>query len=121
LAQERGLRAARLEVMKDDIARSLYDPSLSVRSLAARHGVTPRYVQRLFEQTGRTFTDHVLTQRLARANRLLSDPRNCERTVTSIAFEVGFGDLSYFNRAFRKQFGAKPSDVRAIARRGDEA
>jgi AraC-like DNA-binding protein len=121
IAERRGLRAARLEVMKNDIARSLHDPNLSIRALASRHGVTPRYVQRLFEQTGGTFTEHVIAQRLVRANRLLSDPRLSERSVTSIAFAVGFGDLSYFNRAFRKRFGVTPSDVRAIARSGDQA
>jgi AraC-like DNA-binding protein len=39
--------------------------------------------------------------------------------VSSVAFEVGFGDLSYFNRTFRRRFGATPSDVRA-ARPGDD-
>jgi len=55
----------------------------------------------------------VLGQRLARAHRLLTDPRRTERTLTAIAFEVGFSDLSYFNRAFRRRFGATPSDARA--------
>jgi AraC-like DNA-binding protein len=33
--------------------------------------------------------------------------------VSSIAFDVGFGDLSYFNRTFKKRFGATPREVRA--------
>ena len=115
-AKGRGLRAARLKAMKDDVVRQLEDPALSVRTIAALHKVTPRYVQKLFEDSGETFTEFVIGQRLARANRLLMNPRLMDRTVTSIALEVGFGDLSYFNRAFRKRFGATPSDVRALAR-----
>jgi AraC-like DNA-binding protein len=34
-------------------------------------------------------------------------------TISSIAFESGFGDLSYFNRAFRRQYGAAPSEIRS--------
>jgi AraC-like DNA-binding protein len=57
----------------------------------------------------------VLTQRLARAYRRLSDARFAHRPVSAIAYEAGFGDLSYFNRTFRRTYGATPSDVRARA------
>lgn len=116
IANGRGVRAARLNAIKDDIARTLGHETLSVRTIAARHKVTPRYVQRLFEESGTTFTEHVIAQRLTRAHRLVADPRLTGRTLTAIAFEVGFSDLSYFNRAFRRRFGATPSDVRAQAR-----
>lgn len=115
VANGRGVRAARLKSMKADIVRKSKDPALSVRAVATRHNVTPRHVQKLFEESGETFTQYVIAQRLARASRLLTDPQLIERTVTSIALDVGFGDLSYFNRAFRKQFGMTPSDARAIA------
>ena len=119
LAEGRGARAARLQSIKNDILGNLNDERLSVHTVAARHKVTPRYVQRLFEEAGATFTEYVLGQRLARAHRLLTDPRRTERTLTAIAFEVGFSDLSYFNRAFRRRFGATPSDLRAQARRAN--
>jgi AraC-like DNA-binding protein len=54
----------------------------------------------------------VLDQRLARAYRLLGDPRCADHTVSAIAFAAGFGDLSYFNRSFRRTFGASPTEVR---------
>ena len=84
---------------------------------AARHGVTRRYVDMLFEVEGATFSEFVVDQRLARAHRMLSDPRFAGRTVNAIAFDVGFGDLSYFNRTFRRRYGATPSDVRNAAHR----
>jgi AraC-like DNA-binding protein len=36
-----------------------------------------------------------------------------ERSIGALAFEAGFGDLSYFHRIFRRRFGTSPSDVRA--------
>jgi AraC-like DNA-binding protein len=116
IAEARGMRAARLKAIKDDIARHLREESLSVGAVAARHKVTPRYVQRLFEESGVTFTEYVIAQRLARAHRLVCDPQLSERTLTAIARDVGFGDRSYFNRAFRRRYGVTPSDLRAQAR-----
>src|SRR5262249_17326994 len=76
LAGRRGARAARLAVIKDDIERNLGDEMLSVQALGKRHGMSPRQIQRLFEESGATFTDYVIAQRLARAHQLVGDPRN---------------------------------------------
>jgi AraC-like DNA-binding protein len=83
--------------------------------LAARHACTPRLVQRLFEQEGSTFTGYVLAQRLGRAYYMLSDPRRRADKISTVALDCGFGDVSYFNRMFRRRYGAAPSDVRAQA------
>jgi AraC-like DNA-binding protein len=112
VVHDRGLRAARLSAIKSDIIRQLDNEGLSVTGVAERRGVTPRYVQMLFESEGTTFTEYVIAQRLARAYRMLADPSLRNRTTSAIAFEVGFGNLSYFNRVFRRQFGMTPSDVR---------
>lgn len=116
LAKARGVRAARLEAIKEDIRKGLGRPDLSVRSVAALHGVTPRYIQLLFEESGTTFTAFVLEQRLAAARRALCDVRLASVPVGAIAFECGFGDLSYFNRAFRRRFGCTPTDARSAMR-----
>jgi AraC-like DNA-binding protein len=115
VAQGRGVRAARLYAIKQDIARSLDQPGLSVAALANRYRCTPRSLQRLFETEGTTLTEYVLLQRLARAHRLLVDPRRVGEKISAIAFDCGFGDVSYFNRVFRRHYGAAPSDVRAQA------
>jgi AraC-like DNA-binding protein len=104
IANGRGLRAARLHAIKTEILNSLNRHDLSLAGLAARHGVTPRYVQMLFESEGTTFLRFLLDQRLTRAHRMLSDPRLAERTISAIAYEAGFGDLSHFNRAFRRRY-----------------
>jgi AraC-like DNA-binding protein len=116
LAQGRGVRAARLAAMKADILAHLREEGLSVHDVARRHGVTPRYVQLLFDTDGRTFSEFVVEQRLARAHRMLGDARLVDWTISAIAFDVGFSNLSYFNRTFLRRFGMTPSDVRARVR-----
>ena len=111
-AEERGVRAARLRAVKTDIAANLDDCGLTVTAIAARHRVTPRYIQKLFESEGLTFSQFVLGQRLAQAHRLLVDPRFSKRAISSIAFDVGFGDLSHFNGSFRRHYQLTPSEVR---------
>jgi AraC-like DNA-binding protein len=115
-ANGRGVRAARLHAIKTEILDSLNRHEFSLAGLAARHRITPRHVQMLFESDGTTFSRFLLDQRLARAHRMLSDPQLAEQTISTIAYEVGFGDLSHFNRAFRRRYGETPSDVRARSR-----
>src|SRR5262245_12981848 len=119
IAKSRGARAARLRAIKEDIARGLDQPDLSVATIAARHRIKPRWVQRLFESEGTTFTEYVLAQRLVRAHRLLTDPLYANHKVSAIALDIGFGDLSYFNRAFRRRYGMTPSELRAAAKSDD--
>jgi AraC-like DNA-binding protein len=115
LAKNRGARAARLRAVKQDIENCLEQPGLSVAAIAARHGISPRWVQRLFESEGTTFTEYVVAQRLVRAYRLLTNPLYAGQKVSTIAFDTGFGDVSNFNRAFRRRYGAAPSELRAAA------
>jgi AraC-like DNA-binding protein len=118
IARRRGLRSARLRAIKADIEQNLSAEGLSAASLARRHRVTPRYIHKLFEAEGVTLSQFVLRRRLARVHGTLADPRYAGSTIGAIAFEAGFGDLSTFNRAFRRQFGATPSDIRSRMRDG---
>jgi AraC-like DNA-binding protein len=113
IAQGRGLRAARLHAIKAYILENLGTPNLTLGNVALHSGISPRYVNLLFESEGMTFSEFVIGQRLEWANRILTNPRQTERTIISIAFEAGFSDLSYFNRTFRRRFGKTPSDRRA--------
>jgi AraC-like DNA-binding protein len=113
LAEERSVRAARLRTIKADIAARLGDYELNVNGVASRHGVTARYVQKLFASEGVTFSEFVLGQRLTAAYRRVGNPRFAHQSISSIAFDLGFSDLSYFNRTFRKRHEATPTEVRA--------
>jgi AraC-like DNA-binding protein len=116
-AHERGVAAARLQAIKAEILDQLANPDLTAAMMAIRHGVTPRYVHKLFEREGTTFSAFLLACRLTRALQMLKDARCVMLTVSTVALECGFGDLSYFNRTFRRAYGATPSDVREAAQR----
>lgn len=117
VAAGRGIRAARLRAIKDDIRKHSLDERLSVADVAKRHHVTPRYVQLLFESDGATFSGYVIEQRLTSACRMLGAAQFDDWTIGAIAFEAGFSNLSYFNRTFRRRYGVTPSDVREAAQR----
>jgi AraC-like DNA-binding protein len=112
VVSKRGLRAARLRAIITDILENLTQLELTVTTVALRQGITPRYVHLVFEGQGTTFSEFVLNARLVHAHRMLTNPCLAGLTITNIAFASGFGDLSYFDRAFRRRFGETPSDVR---------
>src|SRR5262249_602295 len=117
IAEHRGLAAARLDAIKGEILRGLARSDLTLTQVAAKHGLSTRYVQHLFELSGSSFTGFVLEQRLLAAHRSLSEPRSRWRKVSDVATAAGFADISYFNRTFRARFGATPTEVRATLNR----
>ena len=112
-AEGRGIRAARLAAIKSDIEAHLADGNLSSGAVAGRQKVSDSYIRKLFEGEGTSFSRFVLARRLLRAHRMLTDRRWAERSIARIAFEVGFGDLSYFNRTFKRFYGTIPSEIRS--------
>jgi AraC-like DNA-binding protein len=114
------LRAARLRAAKVYIVENSFRRDVSVAAIANHLGVTPRTLQRLFEADGTTFSTYLLCQRLARAHAMLSGRRFSDSTVSSVAYDAGFGDLSYFNRCFRKFYGTTPRKVRQAGSRSRE-
>lgn len=116
VAEAGGARAARFQRIKRYVHANAAQPDLTVSLVAERHRVTPRYVQRLFEiEQGTTFSRYLLELRLAEAHRRLASPAGIHRSIASIAYDVGFSDLSHFNRTFKRRFGARPSEVRGEA------
>lgn len=112
-ARERGgIRAARLRAIKADVGRHLCDPGLCIDRIAAGHGISPRYIRKLFQEEQTTFSDFVLHLRLEHSRNLLRSPEHAAGTIASIAHACGFNDQSWFNRTFRCQYGVTPSDFR---------
>lgn len=110
IAKNRGIRAARLEAIKADL---IQNTAINLDQLATRQGISPRYIQMLFEETGTTFSEFALERRLDAARCMLASPRYATWSVTAIALEAGFDDVSYFNRRFKRRYLMTPSELRA--------
>lgn len=116
LVRERGVRAARLETALARLAADAVEPGLDPAGFAARLGVSVRYLHRLLEPTGRSFSEHLIGCRLDRAAAMLRDPA-CRLKIADIARKAGFSDISHFNRSFRRTFGDTPFGLRARSAR----
>lgn len=110
LANRRGVRAAR---MKNIQAELLRDATVQIDQVAARQGISVRYIQMLFEEQGTTFSEFVAERRLESSYRMLTSPRFAAWSIAAIALEAGFGDLSHFNRRFKRRYLMTPTDARA--------
>ncbi|WP_375739122.1 DNA-binding response regulator [Pseudomonas boanensis] len=84
--------------------------SIDQKELARRCGMTPFRFSRLFKEVnGVGFMEYVLGKRMEFAKDLLA---NSQMPVTSIGYEAGFKDPSYFARAFKQFAGCTPSEFR---------
>jgi AraC-like DNA-binding protein len=117
---EQGLRAARLRAIKDHILERIEHHGLTLADVARSQQISESYIRQLLAENGTTFTDFVLDGRLTRAHRMLIDPLYADRSISAVAYEAGFGDLSYFNRTFRRRYGATPSDIRRAMQRSKD-
>ncbi|HEV2572827.1 MAG TPA: helix-turn-helix domain-containing protein [Beijerinckiaceae bacterium] len=106
------VRQARFQNVCQHIRARLSDPALSLNEVAQAAGLAPRTLQTLFRGEGTTFSDYALEQRLLLADRQLT--AGYRRSLTELAYSVGFGDLSYFSRAFRRRFGVTARERRAM-------
>jgi AraC-like DNA-binding protein len=98
--------------IKDYIDRRLSDPALGPVEIAAAVNISTRYLHKLFAAEHRSVGQYIRGLRLERCRRDLLDPRLADRSIATIAYGWGFGDLSGFNRAFRATFGVTPHEVR---------
>lgn len=109
LPQESTKGIGRLEKILHRI-ESDYSQPLSVAQAAAECGCSPSHFMRWFKQkTGSSFTSYLNERRLAAAAELL-----CQKddTILTIAEQVGFENLSNFNRQFKARYGLTPKQYR---------
>jgi AraC-like DNA-binding protein len=117
LVRERGVSVARQRMLLEHIAQHAGEPDLDPVRVAERLGMSPRYLHRLLEPTGHTFSEHLLAARLEHAAAMLRDPRFARVKIAVVAQRSGFADISHFNRTFRHAFGDTPLGVRVRAAR----
>ncbi len=92
-----------------------YHESVTLADIASIAQMTESSFSRFFKRmTGNTFTRHLAELRTAKACELLS---RSDRSVTEICFDVGYRNLSNFNRAFRSVREMTPSQYRLLSAR----
>jgi AraC family transcriptional regulator, positive regulator of tynA and feaB len=110
-------RTAKRQVMRTQIRRyvrsHLQDPLLDPSSVANAHAMSVRVLHALFEDSGESIAGLIRRERLARCWDDLERPTG--GAVTEIAFRWGFKDSAHFSRAFKREFGISPSEVRRSA------
>lgn len=104
-----------LGTIKKYIHKNLDQQALSVSQVARAHRISPRHLQRVFEAEGTTFSEFLIASRLERTHAALCSQRQAHSAISEIALTNGFGDISHFNRAFRRHYGASPSEIRKMS------
>lgn len=107
-----GGRAAILERVFMSIEMRLSDPDLSIHQISSEHGISSRYLQKLFESHGESFGQYVKLRRLERCRLDLGSPLHAQRSISEILFQWGFNDSASFSRAFRDRYGVSPREYR---------
>lgn len=113
-ADANSLRAERIKKEIDDH----YFQPFSLEALAARMGISSRYVNEIFkEQYGTTPVRYLTEVRINLAKKLLE---STDKDIVSVCFEVGYDTLSTFYRTFKNVVGLSPNQYRHLAREDEE-
>ena len=105
------INQALLERARQFVQDNLQNPELDVRLIIRSLGVSRSRLYRLFEPSG-GIIHHIQKRRLLAAHKVLAEPLS-RRRICEVADDFCFNDAADFSRAFRREFGYSPSDVRA--------
>jgi AraC-like DNA-binding protein len=94
------------------IDAELADPTLTAQRVADAQGLSRRRLDQILATLGTSLSAQIWARRLAQAASDLLDSRFGERTVTQIAFGVGFEDAAHFTRAFKRRYEVTPREWR---------
>lgn len=87
-----------------------YQNSITLQDLSKKFNLSPYYISHVFKKsTNMTCIDFLIAYRLNMASTLLY---TTDLPILDIALECGFNNISYFNRAFKKQFNTTPTEHR---------
>lgn len=98
--------------------RHLADRSLTPERIAAEHAVSVRRLYLLLSAAGISLEQWLITERLAKARRMLASTRYDRLTVAAVATRCGFSSPSHFSRRFQAAYGVTPSEWRAHRSQG---
>ena len=94
---------------RDFIEQNLSDSDLSVETVGAELGLSRVQLYRKVKAlTGQSPVELLRTARLQKGRELL---QTTDKTVSEVAYEVGFTAPSYFTKCFKDEFGMSPSEM----------
>lgn len=114
LRHERSQREARPITDAKRYIQQHYQESLRLEDVSSAVGFNATYFSVLFKkETGQNFMDYLTELRMGKAKELLCSD---EYSVQDVAEQVGYRDLKYFSRLFKKTTGISPSDYKKLYR-----
>jgi AraC family transcriptional activator of tynA and feaB len=106
----------RLADIEGYIMKHLTDPDLSYEEVAAKCGISPRYLCYVLKANNTSFSTLLWGQRLPKARDWLAAPALEDYPIQEIAFMAGFKSAAHFSRMFKGNYGCSPKDYRMRAR-----
>jgi AraC-like DNA-binding protein/mannose-6-phosphate isomerase-like protein (cupin superfamily) len=100
--------------VKQQIMTQLFDPDLDANVIASRIGISKRYLNNLFHEEETSLMGFVLDHRMAECRKQLLNILQQEKTISEIAFQAGFNNMSHFSRVFKSYFGHSPREYRQL-------
>ena len=94
------------------IELQLGDGDLSLRQISDDQHVSARYIQKLFQQAGLSFSQYLRQRRLEHCHADLASPAHRTLSISEICFRWGFNDAAHFSRSFRADYGMTPREFR---------
>jgi AraC-like DNA-binding protein len=105
------VRAAHLFRAEQHIRQNLAKGELQPQDVADACGISLRYLQRLFTDSGRSIYEWIREQRLLMCDEELRKG-SMHYSISEIAYRWGFADQSQFSKNYRMYFGRSPSQAR---------
>ena len=107
-----GARASHLHRICQGIETMLGDPDLNLTYVAREHGVSTRYLQKLFTGADMSFSQYLRSRRLERCRADLTSPLHSQLSISEICFRWGFNGSAHFSRVFREKYKLSPREYR---------
>jgi AraC family transcriptional regulator, positive regulator of tynA and feaB len=98
------------------IERSVEDHTIDAKGIAKSVGIGLRYANAILSEDDTSVGRLLQARRLEHCRRALANPLKMHRSISDIAYSLGFTDMTHFGRRFRQAFGMLPSDYRRLQR-----
>jgi AraC-like DNA-binding protein len=95
--------------IKSFVETHLCNPGLNCTLVSQAHGISVRYLNKLFENDEVSLSEWMWARRLDRARVSIESSHATGQAITQIAYDWGFKDPAHFSRAFKARYGESPS------------